>query len=500
MPSVIGQDTTASGFDPGLASPPMTFGVWGDSGNGTGVVGSSSAAAPAPAALGGAGVYGLNNAAGGLGVRGQADHPSGTAVRGASAQGTGVAGYSEGTGTGVFGTSAQGAGVIGEGRGTAPGVSGAGTQGTGVAGASETGVGVTAESIGGTALHARRPTTGGAVIEARLATDQRAGEFTGDVRVSGDQSIGAKLGVGTTSPRSPVGIRGTGAAQELLSFEDGTGVTRWHLNQNVGGRPGLNFAETGVADGRLYLGAGGRVGVGTTAPTHPVHVSATTGIRQNELYLSGGPGWSSLTYNAHHNDTNGAWVFPDPSRTAATVEMDDAGGTPRFQVWTTTPNNKTNWQLWLNVNGTAGSVTFPSGRVGVRTNTPGFDLDVNGTACAKQYCNPSDLRVKRDVTPVSDVLTRLAVIRAVSYRPADREQTAPRQLGVIAQEVEPEFPELVVDMNADGLKAVDYNGLVGVLVAAVNELSACNAELSDRLAAVEQRYRPVPDAGADDAG
>ena len=36
--ALIGQDSTASG----LANPPMTFGVWGDSGNGAGVVGSSS--------------------------------------------------------------------------------------------------------------------------------------------------------------------------------------------------------------------------------------------------------------------------------------------------------------------------------------------------------------------------------------------------------------------------------------------------------------------------
>src|SRR5215217_5658104 len=42
MPSVIGQDTSASGFDPGLASPVVTLGVWGDSGSGTGVGGTSA--------------------------------------------------------------------------------------------------------------------------------------------------------------------------------------------------------------------------------------------------------------------------------------------------------------------------------------------------------------------------------------------------------------------------------------------------------------------------
>ena len=70
----------------------------------------------------------------------------------------------------------------------------------------------------------------------------------------------------------------------------------------------------------------GRLGLGTPAPTHALHVTPISGIRQNALYLSGGPGWSSLSYNAHHNDANNAWVFPDPTRPAVTIEMDDAGG------------------------------------------------------------------------------------------------------------------------------------------------------------------------------
>ena len=44
-----------------------------------------------------------------------------------------------------------------------------------------------------------------------------------------------------------------------------------------------------------------------------------------------------------------------------------------------------------------------------------------------------------------------------------------RELGVIAQEVEEAFPEAVVT-DADGMKKVDYLGLVAVLVEAVKEL------------------------------
>ena len=102
----------------------------------------------------------------------------------------------------------------------------------------------------------------------------------------------------------------------------------------------------------------GKVGIGTSTPTNPLHVNGNTGIRQNRFYMSGGDGGdggSSLTYNAHRNNTNDGWVFPDPSYKAVTIEMDDAGGTPRFQVWSTTTANPTGWVLRFAIDGNSGN-------------------------------------------------------------------------------------------------------------------------------------------------
>ena len=52
-------------------------------------------------------------------------------------------------------------------------------------------------------------------------------------------------------------------------------------------------------------------------------------------------------------------------------------------------------------------------------------------------------------------------------------------MGVIAQEVEKVFPELV-ETDADGLKRVAYHGLIAPLIEAVKELD-------DRLRAIEER-------------
>ena len=63
MAGLIGLDSTSSGFDPGLQVPPITFGVWGDSGEQDGVIGSSNT---------GVGVFGRSvgaGSAGGAGVQ-----------------------------------------------------------------------------------------------------------------------------------------------------------------------------------------------------------------------------------------------------------------------------------------------------------------------------------------------------------------------------------------------------------------------------------------------
>ena len=112
----------------------------------------------------------------------------------------------------------------------------------------------------------------------------------------------------------------------------------------------------------------GNVGIGTTTPTNPLHVNGNAGIRQNRLYMSGGDGWGSLTYNAHRNDTNSEWVFPDPSRPAVTIGFRDRQfGQPGFEVWSTTEIDKTDWQLRFSIDSISGLVTILG------------DLDVRGT-------------------------------------------------------------------------------------------------------------------------
>ena len=85
-------------------------------------------------------------------------------------------------------------------------------------------------------------------------------------------------------------------------------------------------------------------------------------------------------------------------------------------------------------------------------------------------------------TPAREsVLERVRQLRGVSYEWREGEEHrgrtgGPRELGVLAQEVEAVFPELVAT-GRDGYKRVDYLGLIPVLIEAVKELDERLAEL-----------------------
>ncbi len=70
---------------------------------------------------------------------------------------------------------------------------------------------------------------------------------------------------------------------------------------------------------------------------------------------------------------------------------------------------------------------------------------------------------------------KIGQIRGVNYNWKD---SGKYTLGVIAQEVEEAFPELVTT-DEDGFKAVNYNGIVGVLVETVKCLQGKVEELEN---------------------
>jgi hypothetical protein len=114
----------------------------------------------------------------------------------------------------------------------------------------------------------------------------------------------------------------------------------------------------------------------------------------------------------------------------------------------------------------------------------------------------SDARLKTNVRQVEGALDKLDRIRGTAFEWAETESPyalggPPGQtgIGVVAQEVEEVFPEVVSTYDVtyaepdredkEEYMAVDYNGLTSVLIEAVKELKAQNEALRSRIEALE---------------
>jgi hypothetical protein len=105
------------------------------------------------------------------------------------------------------------------------------------------------------------------------------------------------------------------------------------------------------------------------------------------------------------------------------------------------------------------------------------DFHADGDVIAYSTTTPSDERLKENVRVIENPLEKIHQLKGVTFDWIDREDK--RSGGIIAQELEKVMPELVREIdslkNEDSFKAVDYNGLIGLLIEAVKELSnKCN--------------------------
>ena len=107
------------------------------------------------------------------------------------------------------------------------------------------------------------------------------------------------------------------------------------------------------------------------------------------------------------------------------------------------------------------------------------DASVAGIITAQNFNSLSDQRVKENIEPILDPLGKVAKLNGVKYTFIN---SGKKSVGVIAQEVEKVFPELIAGTFP---KSVNYNGLTGLLIEAVKELKEQNEELKRRLDKLE---------------
>lgn len=113
-------------------------------------------------------------------------------------------------------------------------------------------------------------------------------------------------------------------------------------------------------------------------------------------------------------------------------------------------------------------------------------LQVTGTLSAQSFIyTTSDRRLKNEIKPIDNALDRLLNVHGVSF--VFKNGNIPA-LGVIAQDVEPQFPQLV-KTDAEGFKSVNYEGLVAPVIESIRQLANENVALRERIKKLEQKNK-----------
>lgn len=269
--------------------------------------------------------------------------------------------------------------------------------------------------------------------------------FKENMRIKGNGNVG----IGIANPSNPLSF--PAALGKKISFypgvsgDAGIGIYGnefrvYSDNSNADITFGYDTYASGFAE-KIRFKANGMVGVGTATP---VLSTGTSGIvSQNSSYIQ---------------------LRVQSSASAAGLEFKPSTGN-QYEV------QADNFNSWFVYNRTVNAYRLfinGSGFVGIGTTTPSQMLQVAGNILASGTITPSDIRYKKNIQLIQSPMEKLKQLNGVTYeyRMDEFPQmgfTDKEQVGLIAQEVEKVFPQLVVT-DDKGYKAVDYVKLVPVLI------------------------------------
>jgi hypothetical protein len=239
-----------------------------------------------------------------------------------------------------------------------------------------------------------------------------------------------------------------GFAGDITGVTAGSGIS----GGGTSGTVTINHADTSSQasvnnSGRTYiqditLDTYGHI-TGITSATETVTDTNTTYSAGTNLSLSG------TTFNVSSNPS-----FTD-------VYVDD-------QIFST---GDTNTYLQFHAADQWRVVVGGSERLEVKNSSPHVLVsgDLNST---------SDERLKDNIEPIENALSDVCKLEGVSFNWKD---TGTKATGFIAQQVEPILPDLVSTSEDDGIKSVNYIGLIGHLVEAIKEQQAQIDALTEKL-------------------
>jgi Chaperone of endosialidase len=448
---------------------------------------------------------------------------SSTAVRGHN-KGTGTAGYGvygshAGEGIGVYGTAATGAGigVLGRhfGTGSGPGVKG--VNGT------TTGAGVLGLNIGGgpglsSVVNAGVPplSVNSTTKVSKLNADLLDGfDSTGFLRNTIPLSLtGSTASGGVIAATNTAGTGSVNGIQGVTFGNDGSsGVYGESKQGGFASTYGVAGRAGGVHGIGVYAESTAPQGAGLFAKGDPAIEGYATGSEAPLFLFTNGNGRPPMSVDSSVRVPNlNADKVDDLDSTALWKLGGNAGTTPGTDFLGTTDANdlvfKTNGAEGMRIDAN-GNATFAAGgrfevgtgkkvslggdgrfeidapgtvagrfvvtdagNVGIGVPSPSNILEVQqgaGDAIADAWATYSSRRWKTHIHQIGGALGLIDRLRGVRYT---WKKTGKRDLGLIAEEVDRVFPEIVSHDKRGRAQALDYGRLVSVLIQGAKEQQA----------------------------
>ena len=312
-----------------------------------------------------------------------------------------------------------------------------------------------------------------------------------------------------TGVTNPITVASPAAPNEIFRFQPGN-VTQLDLGT------GFNFtAARWFSLGKVQTGANTAYGLRFQLPNKAVTFGYqnVTDANPRIQWIGTGAALGNLEFRVADNFTttastlvatmkpDGNTVFGDPEVLA------DSQSEIKIRVINFAPS-------LFNAIGISSSATFAeNSAIGVKgvASALGFTAGIYGEALPANVSNrwagyfdgrvygttfikPSDERLKSNIQQEKGFLEKITSLRAVTYdynKMAELNLPEGTQHGFVAQELEKVFPEMITEVNKPvfdqegkiksqfAYKAVDYMGLISVLVGGIQELNAKIATLEN---------------------
>jgi len=338
--------------------------------------------------------------------------------------------------------------------------------------------------------------------------------------------IGGNVGIGATVPNARLDVKGIGNTNATFGF---------------GVRNSSDIYSVAVTDAN-------NVGIGVTTPLAKLDVVAANSLTTNDLQFSWNSSGQYVNGIANHmdgglaSDNQMTFLVSNASPTAQTSVMTLLGN-GHVGIGVTNPSTALSVNGAISINGAAGG--YSNGLLSGNGDGTGFDtndiaiaswyglgfgtlcpgcnttghaypisfnlrngdayfygnlqvngqINANGIVCSENACPASDRRLKRNIIPLTGALSKIDQLRGVSFEwnhlAASRGlKEGEKHIGMIAQELQKVYPELVKQDNK-GYLSIDYDKFTAVLLQSVKELKSQMNAMQDQINALQEKVKTL---------